>query len=90
MPRYTAHRLRAVSATRGVSAESFIGPGVSALNNWRPPMPSSGRMATASTMMPMPPNQLSSWRQMLIAGGKLSSPVSTVAPVVVMPDMVSK
>ena len=34
---------------------SFIGPGVSALNMVRPPMPSSGRMAIASTIRPMPP-----------------------------------
>ena len=47
-------------------------------------------MAIASTMMPMPPTQLSSWRQRLIDGGSLSSPDSTVAPVVVSPDMVSK
>src|SRR5574340_92313 len=31
---YTTQRLRAVSAMRGVNAVSFIGPGVSALNNW--------------------------------------------------------
>ena len=33
------------------------GPGVSALKSWLPPTPSSGRIATASTMMPMPADQ---------------------------------
>lgn len=47
-------------------------------------------MATARTMIPIPPSQHSSCRQMLIDGGKCSRPTSTVAPVVVSPDMVSK
>lgn len=38
----------------------------------------------------MPPNQLSSCRQMFSAGGSFSRPVSTVAPVVVSPDRLSK
>ncbi len=38
----------------------------------------------------MPPIQTSKWRQTLIDNGRLSSPVSTVAPVVVRPDIVSK
>ena len=41
-------------------------------------------------MMPMPPYQLSAWRQRLIDGGRWSRPTSTVAPVVLRPDMVSK
>ena len=49
---------RAVSAMRGVSFWSFIGPAISALKSWLPPTPSSGRIATASTMMPRPPIQL--------------------------------
>jgi hypothetical protein len=75
---------------RGVSCESFIGPGVSALNIWRPPMPSSGRIATASTIRPMPPSQTSMPRQRLIDGGSVSRLASTVDPVVVRPDMASK
>src|SRR3569833_3104182 len=39
---------------RGVSLVSFIGPGVSARYSDMPPTPSMGRMATASTTMPMP------------------------------------
>jgi hypothetical protein len=87
---YTTHRPLAVSAMRGVRLESFIGPGVSALNICRPPMPSRGSTATASTIRPMPPSQTSIPRQRFIEGGSLSSPDSTVAPVVVSPDMASK
>ena len=47
-------------------------------------------MATASTMMPMPPSQLSKWRHRLIERGRYSSPDSTVPPVVVKPDAASK
>jgi hypothetical protein len=75
---------------RGVSLLFFIGPGVSALNSWLPPTPSSGRIATASTMMPMPPISTMKQRHLLTEVGSPSSPVSTVAPVVVMPDTASK
>ena len=47
-------------------------------------------MATASTITPMPPIQTRKVRQMLIEGGSLSSPESTVAPVVVNPETASK
>ena len=77
-------------AIRGVSFSSFIGPGVSALNSWLPPTPSSGRMATASTRIPIPPISTRKQRQTLIDSGSLSRPESTVAPVVVSPDTVSK
>ncbi len=90
MPKYISHRFLAVSVMRGVSLASFIGPGVSALYTCMPPTPSIGRIATASTMMPMPPSQLSRCRHKLIACGKPSRPDSTVAPLVVSPDMVSK
>ena len=75
---------------RAVSLLSFIGPGVSALYSCMPPTPSSGRMATANTMMPMPPIQFIRWRQMLIDCGARSSPIITVAPVVVRPEIISK
>ena len=75
---------------RGVSLSSFIGPGVSVLKTWLPPTPSSGRIATASTMMPMPPRNIMKQRQTLIDTGSFSSPVSTVAPVVVRPETASK
>ena len=42
------------------------------------------------TMMPMPPSQLSAWRQITTERGSVSRPESTVAPVVDRPDMVSK
>ena len=38
----------------------------------------------------MPPIQTSRWRQTLIDSGSWSRPLSTVAPVVVSPDIVSK
>lgn len=87
---YTNHSALAVSPMRAVKRASFIGPGVSALYSSRPPTPSSGSTATASTMMPMPPNHCSRWRHKLSDGAVWSRSVITVAPVVVSADMVSK
>ena len=42
------------------------------------------------TTMPIPPSQFSSARQNRMLRGMLSSPTSTVEPVVVTPDIVSK
>ncbi len=75
---------------RGVSLLSFMQPGLSALKSWLPPTPSSGRIATASTMMPMPPIHTRSARQTLIDGSSRSRPDRTVAPEVVMPETASK
>src|SRR5688572_15564110 len=75
---------------RGVSFSSFTGPGVSALYICMPPTPSSGRTATASTMMPMPPIQCSVWRHRFTDCGRSSRWLSTVEPVVVRPDTASK
>ena len=47
-------------------------------------------MATASTMIPMPPSQLSRWRHRLMERGRNSRPESTVPPVVVRPEAASK
>ncbi len=55
-----------------------------------PPTLSIGNMATAMTMMPMPPNHCSCARHSRTPGGAVSSPLITVEPVVVSPDMVSK
>ncbi len=87
---YTNHSDLAVSVMRGASFSSFTAPGVSARYICMPPTPSSGRMATAITMMPRPPNQCRDARQKLREGGRPSSPDSTVEPVVVSPDMDSK
>ena len=87
---YTSHSPLAVSAMRGVSLLSFIGVGVSALNSCRPPTPSIGSTATTSTITPIPPIQCIWVRQMLIEGGRPSSPDSTVAPVAVRPETASK
>jgi len=87
---YTLHSPLAVSVMRGVSLVSFIGPLVSARNSWLPPTPSSGRIATASTRMPMPPIHCRKQRQTFSDGGSASSPTITVPPVVVRPDTASK
>ena len=55
-----------------------------------PPTRISGRTDKAMTMMPMPPSHCKSARQSRMPGGAVSSPVITVEPVVVMPDMASK
>ena len=81
---------RAVSAMRGVSFWSFMGPATSALNSCEPPTPSSGRMATASTMMPRPPTHIMKQRHTFTDSGRCSSPLSAVAPVAVKADMASK
>ena len=90
IPTYTSHSALAVEAMRGVSFESFIGPGVSALKSCMPPTPSSGSTATVSTMMPIPPIQCRRWRQRLIEGARSSRPLITVEPVVVRPEAASK
>ena len=53
-------------------------------------MPTVGRTASVKKTMPMPPNQWVRLRQKRMERGRLSMLVSTVAPVVVKPDMVSK
>ncbi len=55
-----------------------------------PPTRSTGRMATAVTMMPMPPIRWRSARQSSRPFGCSARPTITVAPVVVRPDMASK
>ena len=87
---YTSHSERAVSVMRGASFSSFTGPGASAFESCMPPTPSSGITPTATTMTARPPSQMSEWRQKLIEGASGSSPSSTVDPVVVSPDIVSK
>ncbi len=59
-------------------------------NRRMPPTRSNGRIATAMPMKPIPPSQCRIERHINRPGEALSSPDSTVEPVVVMPDMVSK
>ena len=59
-------------------------------NRRMPPTRSSGRIATAMPIKPMPPNQCSIERQISRPGEALSNPTRMVEPVVVTPDMVSK
>jgi len=79
------HSWRAVSTRRGRTL-SATGPGTSALNSCMPPMPSSGRMAMVNRMIPMPPTHWVKERHSNRARGQLSSPVTTVEPVVVKPE----
>lgn len=53
-------------------------------------MPNMGRMATDKTTMPMPPNHWVRLRQNSNSGGKASTLLRMLLPVVVKPDMVSK
>ena len=55
-----------------------------------PPTRSWGRIATAVTMMPTPPIQCRIERHRRRPRGKFSRPEKTVAPVVVMPETLSK
>src|SRR5690606_39418505 len=89
-PKYTAYSALAVLAMRGVRRSSFMGPGVSARTTWCPPTPSNGRMATARTRLPRPPIHYRVALHRLIEAGSWARLASTVAPVVVSPDMASK
>jgi hypothetical protein len=55
-----------------------------------PPTRRKGRMRIAIRTMPTPPIHCSSERQRRIPGGRSSRPLSTVEPVVVRPEIVSK
>ncbi len=66
------------------------GPGSSDSNIWRPPIRNRGSTASASTMIPIPPSHWLSWRQIRIDRSSDSTSVTTVAPVVVNPDIPSK
>ena len=55
-----------------------------------PPERSQGRIAIAMTMIPTPPSHWIRARHKRMLCGMVSSPTSTVEPVVVTPDIVSK
>jgi len=86
MTTYTIHSILAVSLSLGLSLSS-VGPGASALNNWRPATASLGRMAKNNMMIPMPPSHCIKQRQNSKAFEWDSISVIMVAPVVVKPDM---
>jgi len=60
---------------------------LSSSNSCIPPTLSCGRMAMAVTMIPIPPIHCRIARHSKIPRGMSSSPVSTVAPVVVRPEI---
>ena len=74
---------------RGASF-SNSGPGDSLSISTRPLSESRGRIASAATMMPMPPSHWVSARQKRIAREWLSMSAIALEPVVVNPDMASK
>ena len=61
----------------------------SVLNSCMPPMRRNGKITMLMPMMPMPPSHCSSERHSSRPGGAVSSPVITVEPVVVRPEIVS-
>ena len=77
----------AICAARGNAFSDWSE--LSMRNNCMPPTLSIGKMATAMTMIPMPPTHCSSARHIRMPGGALSRPTMTVEPVVVRPDMAS-
>ena len=79
---YINHNLLAVSVILGCNL-SVLGPGDSALNNCIPPIPKSGKIAIANTIIPIPPNQWVILLQNKIPSGKISTSLIIVAPVAV-------
>ena len=84
------HRPLAVSLICGVRSLSWLGPVISERISWRPPRPRFGKIATASTIKPMPPSQDITPRHSLTGAGSSSMPLSTVAPEAVRPETASK
>ena len=69
---------------------SSSGPGASDSISWRPPTRSRGSTASASTMIPMPPNHCVNCRHMESDLSRVETSATTLDPVVVMPDIASK
>src|SRR5690606_19748726 len=84
-----SHKRLAVSVILGCNL-SPLGPGASAAKSCMPPMPNKGKMAIASTIIPIPPIQFVVLRQNKIPWDNASTSFKIVDPVVVYPDMVSK
>ena len=84
-----AHNLFAISLTLGCIL-SVVGPGASAEKSCMPPIPKRGRIATESTIIPIPPTQWVILLQNKSPSGTASISFKMEAPVVVNPEMVSK
>ena len=80
--KYINHNLFAVSVILGCNL-SALGPGASAEKSCIPPIPKSGKIAMASTIIPIPPIQCVILLQKIIPLGNDSIESSIVAPVVV-------
>ena len=85
---YVPHSSRAVSLMRGDSF-SYVTPVTSAAYNCIPPKPNSGRIATLSTMIPIPPSHWQIARHSRMECVITSTFGITVAPMVENPAMVS-
>ena len=88
MARYILYRIKAVWRTFGTSFPTD-GPGLSARIRCILELPDSGRTAIRNTSTPMPPLQCVKQRQNAVARESSSTEDSTLAPVVVNPDIVS-
>lgn len=87
--RYKPHSHLAVVLMRGWIFPIFS-PVVSAEKRRRSPLPMVGSTAIVKNTIPIPPNQWVMLRQKSRPRGRLSMFVSTVAPVVVNPDIASR
>jgi len=77
-----SHKRFAVSVILGCNL-SPPGPGASAANNCMPPTPNNGKMAIASTIIPIPPIQCVMLLQNKTPSGITSISFNILAPVVV-------
>ena len=80
---------RAVTDIRGCSLARAM-PIVSAANRWRSPSPKMGSTATVKNTIPSPPIHCVIMRQKTRLRGNASRSLTTDAPVVVNPAIVSK
>ena len=81
-------RIFAESLLRGLSF-SFTGPVTSAFKSWVLPLTPES-IATKRTTIPMPPSHCVMLRHKRMLRGRLSTSASTVIPVAVKPESVSK
>ena len=78
----------AISAARGRTFSEELSED-SSLKSCMPPTPRSGQIAIAVTIIPIPPIHCRMARHIKKPGGRPSSPDTTVAPVVVRPEITS-
>ena len=89
-PRVEQPELPARSSGSAPASAVISVPGSSDSMSWRPPTRSRGSTATARTSTAIPPSHCVYWRQIPSERFSAEKSVTTVAPVVVKPDMPSK